>query len=195
MYEDRKGMRSMEQDALLYKDLEKVLLTKEEISSKVKELGRRITRDYAGKSPVMVCILKGAAVFFSDLIREIDLPLTLDFMAISSYGSATKTSGVVRILKDLDNDILGKDVIVVEDIVDSGITLNYLQQLLKQRGASSLRIATLLDKPARRKIPDLRIDYFCFDIPDAFVVGYGLDYDQKYRNLPDIGVLSPRIYE
>lgn len=185
----------MEQDALLYKDLEKVLLTKEEISSKVKELGRQITRDYAGKSPVMVCILKGAAVFFSDLIREIDLPLTLDFMAISSYGSATKTSGVVRILKDLDNDILGKDVIVVEDIVDSGITLNYLQQLLKQRGASSLRIATLLDKPARRKIPDLRIDYFCFDIPDAFVVGYGLDYDQKYRNLPDIGVLSPRIYE
>ena len=188
-------MRSMEQDALLYKDLEKVLITKEEISLKVKELGRRISQDYAGKSPVMVCILKGAAVFFSDLIREIDLPLTLDFMAISSYGSATKTSGVVRILKDLDNDILGKDVIVVEDIVDSGITLNYLQKLLKQRGANSLRIATLLDKPARRKIPDLRIDYFCFDIPDAFVVGYGLDYDQKYRNLPDIGVLSPRIYE
>lgn len=185
----------MEQDALLYKDLEKVLITKEEISLKVKELGRRISQDYAGKSPVMVCILKGAAVFFSDLIREIDLPLTLDFMAISSYGSATKTSGVVRILKDLDNDILGKDVIVVEDIVDSGITLNYLQKLLKQRGANSLRIATLLDKPARRKIPDLRIDYFCFDIPDAFVVGYGLDYDQKYRNLPDIGVLSPRIYE
>lgn len=185
----------MEQDALLYKDLEKVLITKEEISLKVKELGRRISQDYAGKSPVMVCILKGAAVFFSDLIREIDLPLTMDFMAISSYGSATKTSGVVRILKDLDNDILGKDVIVVEDIVDSGITLNYLQKLLKQRGANSLRIATLLDKPARRKIPDLRIDYFCFDIPDAFVVGYGLDYDQKYRNLPDIGVLSPRIYE
>ncbi|MBR3430290.1 MAG: hypoxanthine phosphoribosyltransferase [Clostridia bacterium] len=179
----------------MYKDLEKVLITKEEISLKVKELGRRISQDYAGKSPVMVCILKGAAVFFSDLIREIDLPLTLDFMAISSYGSATKTSGVVRILKDLDNDILGKDVIVVEDIVDSGITLNYLQKLLKQRGANSLRIATLLDKPARRKIPDLRIDYFCFDIPDAFVVGYGLDYDQKYRNLPDIGVLSPRIYE
>jgi hypoxanthine phosphoribosyltransferase len=195
VHEERKGMRSMEQDALLYKDLEKVLITKEEISLKVKELGRRISQDYAGKSPVMVCILKGAAVFFSDLIREIDLPLTLDFMAISSYGSATKTSGVVRILKDLDNDILGKDVIVVEDIVDSGITLNYLQKLLKQRGANSLRIATLLDKPARRKIPDLRIDYFCFDIPDAFVVGYGLDYDQKYRNLPDIGVLSPRIYE
>lgn len=195
VHEERKGMRSMEQDALLYKDLEKVLITKEGISLKVKELGRRISQDYAGKSPVMVCILKGAAVFFSDLIREIDLPLTLDFMAISSYGSATKTSGVVRILKDLDNDILGKDVIVVEDIVDSGITLNYLQKLLKQRGANSLRIATLLDKPARRKIPDLRIDYFCFDIPDAFVVGYGLDYDQKYRNLPDIGVLSPRIYE
>ena len=150
----------MDQNSELYKDLDRVLLTREEIAVKVRELGEKITRDYAGRKPVLVCILKGAAVFFTDLIREIDLPLTLDFMAISSYGSATKTSGVVRILKDLDNDILGKDVIVVEDIVDSGIT-----------------------------------DYRCFDIPDAFVVGYGLDYDQTYRNLPDIGVLSPRIYE
>ncbi|MBQ1366053.1 MAG: hypoxanthine phosphoribosyltransferase, partial [Clostridia bacterium] len=115
-------------------------------------------------------------------------------MAISSYGSATKTSGVVRILKDLDNDILGKDVIVVEDIVDTGITLSYLTKTLMQRGAKSLRIATLLDKPARRKVQDLHVDYMCFNIPDAFVVGYGLDYDQVYRNLPDIGVLSPRIY-
>ena len=184
----------MEQTSELYKDLEKVLLTKEEILEKVRELGRQITRDYAGKKPVMVCILKGAAVFFTDLIREIDLPLTLDFMAISSYGSATKTSGVVRILKDLDNDILGKDVIVVEDIVDTGITLTYLSRILQQRGAKSLRIATLLDKPARRKVQDLKVDYMCFDIPDAFVVGYGLDYDQRYRNLPDIGILSPKIY-
>lgn len=184
----------MDQNSELYKDLDRILLTREEITAKVKELGQRITRDYEGKNPVLVCILKGASVFFADLIREIDLPLTLDFMAISSYGSATKTSGVVRILKDLDNDILGKDVIVVEDIVDSGITLSYLSKTLMQRGAKSLRIATLLDKPARRKVTDLKVDYMCFDIPDAFVVGYGLDYDQVYRNLPDIGVLSPRIY-
>ena len=168
--------------------------TKEEISRKVCELCRKIAADYAGNSPVMVCILKGACIFFSDLIREIPLPLTTDFMAISSYGSATKTSGVVRILKDLDKDILGKDVIIVEDIVDTGITLNYLMNLLIQRGAASLKIAALLDKTARRKVPDLKVDYVCFDIPDAFVVGYGLDYDQKYRNLPDIGVLSPAIY-
>ena len=179
----------------LYNDLECVLLTREEIAAKVQELGKQITRDYAGEKPVLVCILKGAAVFFADLIREISLPLTLDFMAISSYGSATKTSGVVRILKDLDNDILGKDVIVVEDIVDSGITLSYLTKILMQRGAKSLRIAALLDKPARRKVQDLTVDYSCFNIPDAFVVGYGLDYNQTYRNLPDIGILSPRIYE
>ena len=185
----------MDQNSELYKDLDRVLLTREEIAVKVRELGEKITRDYAGRKPVLVCILKGAAVFFTDLIREIDLPLTLDFMAISSYGSATKTSGVVRILKDLDNDILGKDVIVVEDIVDSGITLSYLTKILVQRGAKSLRIAALLDKPARRKVQDLEVDYRCFDIPDAFVVGYGLDYDQTYRNLPDIGILSPRVYE
>lgn len=185
----------MNQNSELYKDLDRVLLTKEQIAEKVRDLGQKITRDYAGKKPVLVCILKGASVFFADLIREIELPLTLDFMAISSYGSATKTSGVVRILKDLDNDILGKDVIVVEDIVDSGITLSYLSKILVQRGAKSLRIATLLDKPARRKVQDLKVDYMCFDIPDAFVVGYGLDYDQTYRNLPDIGILSPRIYD
>ena len=184
----------MNQNSELYKDLDRILLTREEIAGKVRELGQQITRDYAGKSPVLVCILKGASVFFTDLIREIDLPLTLDFMAISSYGSATKTSGVVRILKDLDNDILGKDVIVVEDIVDSGVTLSYLTKTLMHRGAKSLRIATLLDKPERRKVKDLKVDYMCFHIPDAFVVGYGLDYDQVYRNLPDIGVLSPRIY-
>ena len=184
----------MDQNAGIYQDLERILVTKEEIADKVKELGRKIAADYEGKSPVMVCILKGACVFFTDLIREIPLPLTTDFMAISSYGSATKTSGVVRILKDLDKDILGKDVIIVEDIVDTGITLNYLMKILIQRGAASLRIAALLDKTARRKVPDLHVDYVCFDIPDAFVVGYGLDYDQKYRNLPDIGILSPRIY-
>lgn len=184
----------MDHENVLYQDLDRVLVTRDEIAQKVRELGERITRDYEGKQPVMVCILKGACIFFTDLIREIALPLSTDFMAISSYGSATKTSGVVRILKDLDKDILGKDVIIVEDIVDTGITLNYLTKILVQRGAASLRIAALLDKKARRKVPDLNVDYVCFDIPDAYVVGYGLDYDQKYRNLPDIGVLSPRIY-
>lgn len=185
----------MNQDSGMYQDLDRLLVTRQKIREKVQELGRRITEDYQGKEPVLVCILKGACVFFADLIREIDLPLSLDFMAISSYGSATKTSGVVRILKDLDQTVLGKDVIIVEDIVDSGVTLNYLKQILRQRGAATLKIAALLDKPARRKIPDLKVDYVCFDIPDAFVVGYGLDYDQRYRNLPDIGVLSPAIYE
>ena len=184
----------MEQNATIYQDLDRILVTKEEIDRKVKELGKKITADYAGKEPVLVCILKGAVIFFSDLIREIDLPLTADFMAISSYGSATKTSGVVRVLKDLDKDILGKDVIIVEDIVDTGVTLNYLKSMLVHRGAASIRIAALLDKTARRTVKDLKVDYVCFDIPDAFVVGYGLDYDQTYRNLPDIGVLSPKIY-
>ena len=179
----------------LYGDLTCVLVTKEKIAARVREIGRQITRDYAGKEPVLVGILKGSFVFFADLAREIDLPLTVDFMAISSYGSATKTSGVVRVLKDLDNDIQNKDVIIVEDIVDSGVTLNYLRNMLGHRGPASIRIVTLLDKPEGRTVPDLTVDYSCFDIPDQFVVGYGLDYDQKYRNLPDIGVLAPKIYE
>ncbi len=185
----------MEKNAAIYADLDRILVTKEQIAAKVREVGQQITRDFQGRSPVIICILKGASVFFSDLIREIDLPLTTDFMAISSYGSATKTSGVVRILKDLDNDILGKDVLIVEDIVDSGITLSYLTKILKQRGARTLKVVALLDKPARRVAKDLTVDYVCFDIPDAFVVGYGLDFNQVYRNLPDIGVLASRIYE
>ena len=185
----------MDKTEKLYQDLERILVTKEEIAQRVKALGEQITRDYEGKEPVMICILKGASIFFADLIREIALPLTTDFMAISSYGSATKTTGVVRVLKDLDRDILGRDVIVVEDIVDSGITLSYLRKILLQRGAASLKVATLLDKPGRRQVQDLTVDYSCFNIPDAFVVGYGLDYDQVYRNLPDIGILSPKIYE
>ena len=183
----------MRNDAEMYKDLESVLITREEIREAVREMGERITRDYAGKEPVMICILKGAILFFSDLIREMDLPLKTEFMAISSYGSATKTSGVVRILKDLDRDIVGQDVLIVEDIVDSGLTLSYLKRTLEGRGAASIRIITLLDKPGRRRV-DLKADYSCFTIPDAFVVGYGLDYDEKYRNLPDIGILHPKIY-
>ena len=179
----------------VYQDLTRILVTREEIAAKVEELGKTITEQYRGKSPVMVCILKGGIVFFTDLVRAIDLPVTLEFMAISSYGSATKTSGVVKVVKDLDNDILNKDVIIVEDIVDSGVTLNYLKGMLEHRGAASICIVTLLDKPARRRVKDLKVDHSCFNIPDEFVVGYGLDYDQKYRNLPDIGVLSPKVYE
>ena len=176
-----------------YQDLERVLVTKDEIHAKVQEMGRRITADYEGKSPIVVCILKGAVMFFADLLRELDLPLDIDFMAISSYGSSTKSTGVVKLVKDLDRDVNGRDVLVVEDIVDSGMTLSYIKKELLQRGATSVRIATLLDKPARRRV-QLDVEYSCFNIPDAFVVGYGLDYDEKYRNLPDVGVLHPRIY-
>ena len=183
----------MNSDARIYGDLSSILVKREDIAKAVGELGRRITEDYAGTEPVFVGILKGAMMFFSDLIREVDLPLRTDFMAVSSYGSATKSSGVVKVIKDLDRDIAGQHVLIVEDIVDSGMTLSYLKRYLLDRGAASIKIVTLLDKPARRRV-DLTADYFCFNIPDAFVVGYGLDYDEKYRNLPDIGVLHPRIY-
>ena len=183
----------MENQRNLYKDLESILYTRQQLAQAVRELGDRITRDYQGKRPVLLCILKGASVFFSDLIREIDLPLEVEFIAVSSYGASTKSSGEVRLVKDLDRSILGRDVIIVEDIVDSGMTLNYIKNLLISRGAASLRIAALLDKPARRVAP-LSVDYSCVLIPDAFVVGYGLDYNEVYRNLPDIGVLSPSVY-
>ncbi len=172
---------------------DELLLTREQIAARVRELGEQITKDYAGKELTVICILKGAVVFFVDLIREIDLPLAMDFMAISSYGAATKSSGVVRILKDLDKPVNGKDVLIVEDIVDSGMTLSFLRDNLKSRGVASLRIATLLDKPERRVVP-LHVDYCGFNIPDGFVVGYGLDYAEKYRNLPDIGILCPEVY-
>lgn len=180
-------------DAKLYEDLKSILVTREEIDAAVQKLGDEITRDYQGKNLLLVGILKGAIVFFSDLMRAIDLPLETEFMAVSSYGASTKTTGVVNLVKDLTIDITGKDVLIVEDIVDSGMTLSYLKKYLSTRGAASIKIATLLDKPERRRV-DLKADYFCFTIPDEFVVGYGLDYAEKYRNLPDIGVLHPRIY-
>ena len=183
----------MENQRTLYNDLDSILYTREQLQEAVSALGARITREYAGKKPVLVCILKGASVFFCDLIRQIDLPLELEFMAVSSYGASTKSSGEVKLVKDLDRSILGRDVIIVEDIVDSGMTLNFLKKSLISRGAASLRIAALMDKPARRVAP-LTVDYSCFEIPDAFVVGYGLDYNELYRNLPDVGILSPRIY-
>ena len=186
----------MQQERRMYRDLkDELLLTKEQIAARVREMGEEITRDYDGMEGelVLVGILKGAIVFFADLIREIDLPLSMDFMAISSYGSATKSSGVVRILKDLDKDIVGKHVLVVEDIIDSGLTLSFLKDNLLSRGAASLKICTLLDMPERRRV-DLHVDYAGFQIPDEFVVGYGLDYAETYRNLPDIGVLRPEVY-
>ncbi len=174
-------------------DIDHWLLTREQIAARVRELGAQITRDYRGSELLMVGILKGAVVFFSDLIRCIDLPMALDFMAISSYGSATKSSGVVRILKDLDNAIEHRHVIIVEDIVDSGKTLAFLKDNLLARGAASLRICTLLDKPERRQV-DIKADYSGFVIPNEFVVGYGLDYAERYRNLDAIGVLKPEVY-
>ena len=183
----------MNQDSPLFKDLSSVLYTEEQLSAAVEALGERITCDYQGKAPLMICILKGASVFFTDLIRAIDLPLEIEFMAISSYGASTVSSGEVRLVKDLDRSIHGRDVLVVEDIVDSGMTLSFLKRTLTNRGASSIRLVTLLDKPSRRTVP-LSVDYSCFEIPDAFVVGYGLDYDERYRNLPVVGILDPKVY-
>ncbi len=183
----------MEPNAHIYEDLDRVLVTREQIAEAVRKLGRQITEDYRDKDLMMVCILKGASVFFTDLIREVDLPIAIGFMAVSSYGSGTSSTGVVRIMKDLDQNIENKHVLIVEDIVDSGKTLHFLLQVLSQRHPASISVATLLDKPARRVV-DLKTRYSCFNIPDAFVVGYGLDDDEKYRNLPDIGVLHPRIY-
>ena len=175
-------------------DIEKVLLTEEDIQKKVKEIGEKITHDYEGKNLMLVSVLKGSVAFMADLMRAIDLPLKIDFMSVSSYGSGTSSSGVVKINKDLDIDLHGVDLLIVEDILDSGKTLHYITKMLSDRGTASIRIACLLDKPERRVVP-LSVDYTCFDIPDKFVVGYGLDYDQKYRNLPYIGVLKPEVYE
>ncbi len=177
----------------MHKDLAYVLLSEEEIQKRVRELAEQINQDYAGKELVLIGILKGAVVFFSDVMRALDLPVTIDFMAISSYGSATESAGVVRIMKDLDKDIMDKHVIVVEDIVDTGLTLSFLKENLLSRGAASLKICALLDKPDRRKA-EIRADYQGFVIPDEFVVGYGLDYAERYRNLPYIGILKPEIY-
>ncbi len=174
-------------------DMEKVLLSAEEIQEKVKELGSQISKDYEGKNLMLISILKGSIVFMSDLMRAITIHCKIDFMAVSSYGSSTKTSGVVRILKDLDIPLENYDVLIVEDILDSGMTLDYITKILNERHPNSIKICTLLDKPARRKI-DIKADYVGFLVPDEFVVGYGLDYDERYRNVPFVGVLRPEIY-
>ncbi|MCI8381597.1 MAG: hypoxanthine phosphoribosyltransferase [Lachnospiraceae bacterium] len=167
----------------------RVLLTEEDVDRRIQEIGDQISRDYEGRQVHLICVLKGGSFFMCELAKRITVPVSLDFMSVSSYGSATKSSGVVRIVKDLDEPLKDKDVLVVEDIVDSGRTLSYLLEMLKDRGPKSVRLCTLLDKPERRVV-DVHVDYTCFQIPDEFVVGYGLDYDQRYRNLPYIGVVE-----
>ena len=174
-------------------DVLRVLLSEDEIREKVRELGGKITADYKNSNLMLVTVLKGAVVFLADLMRQIDVPAEIDFMVVSSYGSGVKSSGVVKIVKDLDVPLAGKDILIVEDILDSGLTLSYIKLLLESRGPRSIRIATLLDKPSRRKV-DLQADYIGFSVPDEFVIGYGLDYDEKYRNLPYIGILKPEVY-
>ncbi len=166
-----------------------VLLSEAEVDAKIQELGKQISKDYAGKQIHLVCVLKGGSFFMCELAKRITVPVSLDFMSVSSYGKDTKSSGVVKIVKDLDEPLQGKDVLVVEDIVDSGRTLSYLLEMLRDRKPNSLKLCTLLDKPDRRVV-EVPVDYTAFQIPDEFVVGYGLDYDQKYRNLPYIGVVK-----
>lgn len=178
----------------MHEDIGEVLLDAQRIQARVKEMGEEISRDYAGKDLMMICILKGAVMFLADLARQISVQCEMDFMSISSYGGGTKTSGIVRIAKDVDVSITGRDILLVEDIMDSGLTLNHLTQLLGSRSPNSMRIACLLDKPERREC-DITPDYCGFIIPNKFVVGYGLDYDGYYRHLPYVGVLKPEVYE
>ena len=168
----------------------RILSPEAEVDAKVEEIGRKISEDYAGKSVHLICVLKGGVFFTCELAKRISVPVSLDFMSVSSYGSGTQSSGVVKIIKDLDEPLAGKHVLIVEDIIDSGRTLSYLVEILKQRGPADIKICTLLDKPSRRVKKEVEVDYTCFSIPDEFVVGYGLDYDQKYRNLPYIGVVE-----
>ena len=174
------------------KDIQSVLLSEEEIQREVAKIGAQISKDFAGKEPIFVGVLNGCFIFMADLMRYVTINCSMDFMAVSSYSGTTST-GAVKINKDLSEDIEGRHIILVEDILDSGVTLNYLKNYLMVRRPASITIATLMDKPARRKA-DIYADYSCFEIPDAFVVGYGLDYNEKYRNLPYIGVLKPQIY-
>ena len=167
-----------------------VLISEKEIDNRILEIADRINKDYEGEELTLICVLKGGVMFMCDLAKKLNLNVRLDFMSVSSYGSETKSSGVVKIIKDLDDSIDGKNVLVVEDIIDSGNTLSYLMDILKKRGPKSIKLCTLLDKPSRREKKDVFVDYVCFEIEDKFVVGYGLDYDERYRNLPYIGVME-----
>lgn len=175
-------------------DIEKVLISEEEIQKKVKELGAELTSEYQDTFPLAIGVLKGALPFMTDLIKHIDTYLEMDFMDVSSYGNSTVSSGEVKIIKDLDTSVEGRDILIIEDIIDSGLTLSYLVELFRYRKAKSIKIVTLLDKPSGRKA-DIKADFVGFEVPDAFVVGYGLDYAERYRNLPYIGVLKPAVYE
>ena len=179
----------------MHQDIDHILVSEEQLKAKVAELGARVSADYEGKDLLLVSILKGAVVFMADLMRAVSIPCGIDFMVVSSYGGAnTSSTGLVKIIKDLDQDLTGKDVLIVEDILDTGITLSYLIPMLKLRNPNSVRLCTILSKPSRRKA-DITPDYCGFEVPDEFVVGYGLDYDEKYRNLPYVGVLKPQIYQ
>lgn len=178
----------------MIKDIEKVLISREELEAKIKDLGLQITEEYKGKDLVLICVLKGAVMFITELAKNINLNLEMDFMAISSYGASTKSSGVVKIIKDLDTSIEGRDILIVEDIIDSGLTLKYLIENLKSRDPKSIKICTLLDKPDGRQV-EVDVDYTGFEVPNEFVVGFGLDFAEKYRNLPYIGILKEEIYK
>ena len=175
-------------------DIKEVLISEEELKAKVKELGAQITKDYKGKDLLVLGILKGSVMFMSDLLREIKTPCYMDFMAVSSYGNSSESSGIVKIIKDLDFEVKGKHVLIVEDIIDSGVTLKYLMKYLAARNPESLEIASLLNKPERRK-EDVHAKYLGYDVPDEFLVGYGLDYSERYRNLPHIGILKESVYK
>lgn len=175
-------------------DVQDVLLTEEQIDEIVKGLGKKISEDYKGKNLVLVSVLKGSVVFMADLMRAIDIPLSIDFMVVSSYGNSSESSGVVKIIKDLDTDLRGMDLLIVEDILDTGRTLASLIEILKMRNPSSVKICTFLDKPERR-LADIKADYVGCSVPDEFVIGYGLDYDERYRNLPYLGILKRSVYE
>jgi len=174
--------------------IKEILLTEEEIDKRVDQLAKEISEEYRGKDLLVVGILKGAVIFLSDLVKRLEFPVMLDFMAVSSYGKSSVSTGEVRILKDLDYSVEGKDILIVEDIIDTGLTLNYLKEILGKRGASSVKICTLLDKPDRRTI-GVNIDFLGFEIPDEFVVGYGLDFNEQYRNYPFVGALKEEVYE
>lgn len=181
--------------AMLDSDIDHILVSEEQLKAKVAELGAAVSRDYAGKDLLLVSILKGGAVFMADLMRAVTIPCCIDFMVVSSYGGAnTESTGLVKIIKDLDADLSGRHVLLVEDILDTGVTLSNLVPMLKLRNPASVRLCTILSKPSRRKA-DIEPDYLGFEVPDEFVVGYGLDYDEKYRNLPYVGVLKPEIYK
>lgn len=178
---------------MLLKDIQEILYSEEQIQEEIDRLGRQITEDFRDRNPLVICVLKGAFIFMADLVKRLEMPLEIDFMAISSYGQSTKSSGEVKIIKDLDTPVEGRHVLIVEDIIDSGLTLSYLIDVLERRNALSVSIVTLFDKPVRRTV-ELEVDYKGFILPDSFVVGYGLDYAEKYRNLPYIGTLKPEFY-